>query len=90
MMAPFSLRHVQSIKRNDPYTHFSQQPHNKLTWLVIFYYFLQKEMKTKQKNNKILSATSAWIISRVLIGEDDPLYNERNICTIILYKGKLC
>jgi len=59
MMAPFSLRHVQSIKRNDPYTHFSQQPHNKLTWLVIFYYFLQKEMKTKQKNNKILSATSA-------------------------------
>jgi hypothetical protein len=27
------------IRRNDPYTHFSQQPHNKLTWLVIFYYF---------------------------------------------------
>jgi hypothetical protein len=27
-------------KRNDSYTHFSQQSHNKLTWLVIFYYFL--------------------------------------------------
>jgi hypothetical protein len=25
--------------RNDPYTHFSQQLHNKLTWLVIFYNF---------------------------------------------------
>jgi hypothetical protein len=25
--------------RNDPYTHFSQQPHNKLMWLIIFYYF---------------------------------------------------
>jgi hypothetical protein len=25
--------------RNNPYTYFSQQPHNKLTWLVIFYYF---------------------------------------------------
>jgi hypothetical protein len=25
--------------RNDSYTHFSQQPHNKLTWLLIFYYF---------------------------------------------------
>jgi len=37
------------IKRNDSYTHFSQQPHNKLTWLVIFYFFLQKEKKTKQK-----------------------------------------
>jgi hypothetical protein len=24
--------------RNDPYTHFSQQPYNKLTWLVIFYF----------------------------------------------------
>jgi hypothetical protein len=24
---------------NDLYTHFSQQPHNKLTWRVIFYYF---------------------------------------------------
>jgi hypothetical protein len=24
-------------QRNDPYTHFSQQPHNKLMWLVIFY-----------------------------------------------------
>jgi hypothetical protein len=35
--------------KNDPYTHFSQQPHNKLTWLVIFYYFLQKENKRKQK-----------------------------------------
>jgi hypothetical protein len=28
-------------KINDPYTHFSQQPHNKLTWLII----LQKENK---------------------------------------------
>jgi hypothetical protein len=26
------------LMRNDP-THFSQQPHNKLTWLIIFYYF---------------------------------------------------
>jgi hypothetical protein len=26
--------------RNDSYNHFSQQPHNKLTWLVIFYYQL--------------------------------------------------
>jgi hypothetical protein len=36
--------------RNDPYTHFSQQPHNKLTWLVIFYYFFikRKENKTKK------------------------------------------
>jgi hypothetical protein len=25
--------------RNDLYTHFLQQPHNKLTWLVIFYFF---------------------------------------------------
>jgi hypothetical protein len=33
--------------RNDPYTHFSQQPYNKLTWLVIFYYFF-----TKRKENK--------------------------------------
>jgi hypothetical protein len=32
--------------RNDPYTHFSQQLHNKLTWLVIFYY------KKKRKQNK--------------------------------------
>jgi hypothetical protein len=28
-----------NIKRNDSYTHFLQQLHNKLTWLVIFYYF---------------------------------------------------
>jgi hypothetical protein len=28
-----------SVPRNDFYTHFSQQPHNKLMWLVIFYYF---------------------------------------------------
>jgi hypothetical protein len=46
--------------RNDSYTHFSQQPHNKLTWLVIFYYFFtkRKENKTK-KNNKILPTTLA-------------------------------
>jgi hypothetical protein len=38
------------LKRNDPYTHFSQQPHNKLTWLVVFYYFFtkRKEKKTKK------------------------------------------
>jgi hypothetical protein len=41
--------------RNDPSTHFSHPPHNKLTWLVIFYYFFTK---IKQKNNKILPATS--------------------------------
>jgi hypothetical protein len=37
--------------RNDPYTHFSQQPYNKLTWLVIFYYFF---CFLFVKNNKIL------------------------------------
>jgi hypothetical protein len=37
------------LKRNDPYTHFSQQPHNKLMWLVIFYYFFKKEKKSKEK-----------------------------------------
>jgi hypothetical protein len=49
------------FKRKDPYTHFSQQPHNKLTCLVIFYYFFtkRKQKKTK-KNNKILPATSAY------------------------------
>jgi len=35
--------------RNDPYTHFSQQPHNKLTWLVIFYYFFTKIKQNKTK-----------------------------------------
>jgi len=43
--------------RDDPYTYFSQQPHNKLTWLVIFYYFVTKR-KEKKRNNKILPATS--------------------------------
>jgi hypothetical protein len=47
------------VKRNDPYTHFSQQFNNKLTWLVIFYYFFTKINETKQKNNKILPVTSA-------------------------------
>jgi hypothetical protein len=47
------------ILRNDLYTHFSQQPHNKLMWLVIFYYFFTKRKQNKTKNNnKILSATS--------------------------------
>jgi hypothetical protein len=35
--------------RNDSYTHFSQQPHNKLTWLVIFYYFFKKRKENKTK-----------------------------------------
>jgi hypothetical protein len=33
------LMTYQYFMRNDPYTHFSQQSHNKLTWLIIFYYF---------------------------------------------------
>jgi hypothetical protein len=37
--------------RNDPYTHFSQQFYNKLTWMVIFYYFFTK---TKQNKTKII------------------------------------
>jgi hypothetical protein len=37
------------LKRNDPYTHFSQQPHNKLTWLVVFYYFFTKRKENKTK-----------------------------------------
>jgi hypothetical protein len=45
-------------KTNDPYTHLSQQPHNKLMWLVIFYYFFTK-IKEKKKKKNILSATSA-------------------------------
>jgi hypothetical protein len=50
---------MSSIRRNDPYTHFSQQPHNKLTWLVIFYYFFTKRKENKIKNNnKILPTTS--------------------------------
>jgi len=32
-------KNIYIYMRNDPYTHFLQQPHNKLTWLVIFYYF---------------------------------------------------
>jgi len=39
----------QTKKRNDPYTHFSQQPHNKLMWLVIFYYFFTKTKQNKTK-----------------------------------------
>jgi hypothetical protein len=35
--------------RNDSYIHFSQQPHNKLTWLVIFYYFCTKRKEKKRK-----------------------------------------
>jgi hypothetical protein len=35
--------------RNDPYTHFSQQPHNKLTWLLVFYYFFTKRKENKTK-----------------------------------------
>jgi hypothetical protein len=35
--------------RNDPYTHFSQQLHNKLTWLVIFYYVFKKRKQNKTK-----------------------------------------
>jgi hypothetical protein len=35
--------------RNDPYTHFSQQPHNKLTWLIVFYYFFTKGKQNKTK-----------------------------------------
>jgi hypothetical protein len=35
--------------RNDSYTHFSQQPHNKLTWLIIFYYFFTKRKENKTK-----------------------------------------
>jgi hypothetical protein len=52
---------MDTIKRNDPYTHFSQQPHNKLMWLVIFYYFFTKRKQNKtKKNNKILPATSTY------------------------------
>jgi hypothetical protein len=51
---------LDNIKRNDPYTHFSQQPHNKLTWRVIFYYFFTKRKQNKtKKNNKILPTMSA-------------------------------
>jgi hypothetical protein len=39
----------QILKRNDPYTHFSQQPHNKLTWLIIFCYFFTKRKENKTK-----------------------------------------
>jgi hypothetical protein len=35
--------------RNDPYTYFSQQFHNKLTWLVVFYYFFTKRKQNKTK-----------------------------------------
>jgi len=31
--------HDNKEKRNDLYTHFSQQSHSKLMWLIIFYYF---------------------------------------------------
>jgi hypothetical protein len=44
-----SLRQQYSGKRNDPYTHFSQQFHNKLMWLVIFYYFFTKTKQNKTK-----------------------------------------
>jgi hypothetical protein len=44
------LRGVRIEEREMIHTLIS---HNKLTWLVIFYYFFTKEMKTKQKNNKI-------------------------------------
>jgi F0F1-type ATP synthase membrane subunit a len=45
--------------RNDSYTNFSQQSHNKLTWLVIFYYFFCFVFFSFcKKNNKILPATS--------------------------------
>jgi hypothetical protein len=37
-----------SDKRNDPYIYFSQQSHNKLTWLVIFYYFFTKRNEKKK------------------------------------------
>jgi hypothetical protein len=36
-------------KKNDLYTHFSQQPHNKPMWLVIFYYFFTKRKQKKTK-----------------------------------------
>jgi hypothetical protein len=36
-------------KRNDLYTHFSQQLHNKLMWLVIFYCFFTKTKQNKTK-----------------------------------------
>jgi hypothetical protein len=42
---------VQLFRRNDPYTHFSQQLHNKLTWLIIFYYFFTKKKENKKKKN---------------------------------------
>jgi hypothetical protein len=31
--------YIYIYMRNDPYTHFLQQFHNKLMWLVIFYYY---------------------------------------------------
>jgi hypothetical protein len=36
-------------KRNDSYTHFSQHPHNKPMWLVIFSYFFTKRKQKKTK-----------------------------------------
>jgi len=40
---------VQNKMRNDPYTHFSQQLHNKLTWLVVFYFIFTKRKQNKTK-----------------------------------------
>jgi hypothetical protein len=44
-----NLKFIDNDMRNDPYTHFSQQLHNKLTWLVIFYYFFTKRKQNKTK-----------------------------------------
>jgi hypothetical protein len=52
-------RKYEKEKRNDPYTHFSQQPPQQADVVGnILLFFYKKKMKTKQKNNKILPATS--------------------------------
>jgi hypothetical protein len=51
-------KNIHTPKRNGSYTHFSQQPHNKLMWLVIFYYYFFFSFLFVKKN-KILQVTSA-------------------------------
>jgi hypothetical protein len=54
--------------KNDLYTHFSQQPHNKLMWLVIFYYLFCFGWKSVGGKNEIIVGL-LWKISIGIISK---------------------
>jgi hypothetical protein len=84
---------------NDLYTHFSQQPHNKLTWRVIFYYFFcfvffsfcKKIIKYYQPHQFVVGLLwemSVRIISQCLLHSSYTNVQLHNSYTIFQFKKK--